>query len=253
MSDLDAIAARLHQAALRATPVTQLDTELSLADAYEVQRLSVGRRHAAGERHIGIKMGLTSKAKMAQVGVTEMSWGRLTDGMLVEDGGTLARGRYIHPRAEPEIAFRLKRPLEGKITALEAYGAIEAVAGAIEVIDSRYENFKFRFSDSVADNASSTALVVGNWVRPDLDFGNLGIALEVDGEPVEIGSSAAIMGHPIRSLVAAARLMADRGARLEAGDIVLSGAATAAKPLVAGSYVRARFEALGQAAFQVTE
>lgn len=253
MNDLDAIAGRLHDAAMSAGAVAQLDVELSTGEAYEVQRLSVGRRIAAGDRRIGIKMGLTSKAKMAQVGVDQMSWGRLTDGMLIEDAGTLSRSRYIHPRAEPEIAFRLKRPLEGTITALEAHAAIESVAGAIEVIDSRYKDFKFRFSDSVADNASSSALVIGAWQNPTVDFSNLGISLEVDGDPVEIGSSAAIMGHPIRSLVAAARLMAERGERLEAGDIVLSGGATAARPLVAGTYVRARFEALGQAAFLVEE
>lgn len=251
MTDLNAIALRLHEAAMTATAVPQLEVELSTADAYEVQRLSIKQRLTAGERHIGIKMGLTSKAKMAQVGVNEMSWGRLTDGMLTEDGSTLSRSRYIHPRAEPEIAFRLKRPLEGMVTALEAYAAIESVAGAIEIIDSRYKDFKFRFSDAVADNASSTALVIGTWHNPNVDFGNLGISLEVDGDLVEIGSSAAIMGHPIRSLIAAARLMAERGASLAAGDIVLSGGATAAKPLQSGTFVRARFEALGQAAFLV--
>ena len=95
--------------------------------------------------------------------------------------------------------------------------------------------------------------MIGAWHSASVDFGNLGISLEVDGDPVEIGSSAAIMGHPIRSLVAAARLMAERGDSLEAGDIVLSGSATAARPLVAGTYVRARFEALGQATFMVGE
>ena len=190
---------------------------------------------------------------MQQVGVNEMSWGRLTDGMIVDDGGAISLGRFIHPRAEPEVAFRLRHRLAGKVTPLEAYAAIDGVAGAIEIIDSRYRDFKFCFSDSVADNASSAALVVGNWQRRDVDFGNLGISLEVDGDPVDIGSSAAIMGHPIRSLIAAARLSAQHGLELGPGDIVLSGAATAAKPLNAGSFVRARFEALGQASFQVLE
>ncbi len=253
MNDLAAIAEHLHQAAMDAKPVPQLETELSTDEAYEVQRLSIDKRIASGDAHLGIKMGLTSKAKMEQVGVSEMSWGRLTDGMLVEDGGVLSRSRHIHPRAEPEIAFRLKRPLEGKVTTLEAYAAIESVAGAVEIIDSRYKDFKFRFSDSVADNASSASLVIGNWHKPDVDFANLGISLEVDGEPVEIGSSAAILGHPIRSLIAAARLMAQRGASLKPGDIVLSGGATAAHPLSVGAYVRARFEALGQTSFHVGE
>ena len=238
---------------MRGTPIPQLETELSVADAYEVQRLSIDHRIAAGARRVGIKMGLTSKAKMAQVGVNEMSWGRLTSDMILEDGGTLARSRCIHPRAEPEIAFKLKRPLAGRVTTFEAYAAIESIAGAIEIIDSRYKDFKFRFSDALADNASSTAFVIGAWCLPSIDFGNLGIALEVDGEAVEIGSSAAILGHPIRSLIAAARLMAERSEQLEAGDIVLSGGATAARPLMKGAFVRTCFEGLGQAAFFVGE
>lgn len=252
MINLADIAERLDSAAQQATAISQLEIELTIDQAYEAQKLSIERRLARGERRIGIKMGLTSKAKMAQVNVTEMNWGRLTDGMLLADGGTLVLSRYVHPRAEPEIALRLGRPLAGTVTATEAWLAIEGVAPAIEVIDSRYKNFKFRASDVIADNSSSSTLVVGPWHRPDVDFSNLGMVLEFDGQPVAIGSSAAILGHPIRSLMAAARLMALRGESLSPGDVVMTGGATAAEPLRAGIHVRARVQHLGHAEFLVS-
>lgn len=245
------IAQLLDGAALRAEAVEQLAETIDIAEAYRIQRLSIARRIARGEKPIGIKMGLTSKAKMAQVGVSDMNWGRLTDGMIVEDGGELQRSRFIHPRAEPEIAFRLRAPLEGNVTHLEAWAAIEGVAAAIEILDSRFKNFKFRMTDVIADNSSSSGLIIGPWHRPDMDFSNLGMSLEINTRPVQLGSSAAILGHPIRSLVAAARLMALRGQRLEAGDIVLSGAITAAEPLSIGMKVRVRLEQLGYCDFAV--
>ena len=245
------LAQLLDDAALHAKSVEQLAEEIDIADAYTIQKLSIGRRMARGEKSIGIKMGLTSKAKMAQVGVSDMNWGRLTDGMIVEDGGELTFSRYIHPRAEPEIAFRLRAPLEGNVTHLEAGAAIEGVAAAIEILDSRFKNFKFRMTDVIADNSSSSGLIIGPWHRPDIDVSNLGMSLEIDARPVQLGSSAAILGHPIRSLVAAARLMALRGQRLEAGDIVLSGAITAAEPVRVGMKVRVRLEKLGHCDFRV--
>lgn len=253
MSDLRHLAELVDEAARTASPIAQLTHGVSLGvdDAYAVQALSIARRYARGERRVGMKMGLTSRAKMAQVGVSEMVWGRLTDAMRVEEGGGLRRSRFIHPRAEPEIAFLLKKPLAGKISAVEALSAVEAVAPAIEIIDSRYQDFKFTWADVVADNSSSSAFVVGSWNPADTDVSNLGIILAVDGRPVQIGSSAAILGHPLRSLVAAARLVAEWGETLEAGSIVLAGGATAAQPLTVGDHVRASFEKLGAVSFVV--
>src|SRR3546814_1167509 len=179
---------------------------------------------------MGIKMGLTSRVKLAQMGVSEMIWGRLTDGMLLDDGGALDTSRFIHPRAEAEIAFRLGGPLQGKVTALEAFAAIDGVAAAIEIIDSRFRNFKFSLTDVVADNSSSSAFVVGPWNDPATDVGNLGMSLEFDNTPISIGSSANILGHPMRSLVAAVQVLARYGEGLQAGDLLLSGAPTAAAP-----------------------
>lgn len=254
MTSLSELAAIVDEAARTATAIAQLTEALpglTVQDAYTIQAFSIARRRARGERRAGYKMGLTSRAKMQQVGVSEVVWGRLTDAMRLEEGGELVRSGYVHPRAEPEIAYLIGKPLEGAVSAVEALDAVEAIAPAIEIIDSRYRDFKFALPDVVADNSSSSGFLVGSWAPRSTDVGNLGILMEVNGRPVQIGSSAAILGNPIRSLVAAARLVAGAGERLEPGDIVLAGAATAAHPLAPGQFVRTSFQALGIVAFNV--
>mgnify|MGYP000020532883 CR=1 FL=1 len=227
------------------------DHAFPVAEAYQVQKLSVDRRLSRGEKRIGVKMGLTSRAKMQQVGVEEVAWGRLTDAMLVEEGSALSRKRFVHPRVEPEIAFLMKAPLAGDVTPAAAMAAVEAIAPAMEIIDSRYENFKFTLEDVIADNTSSSGLVIGSWGDPRIDFSNLGVILEIDGKVVEVGSSAAILGNPVRSLVAAARLVAEAGERIEAGDLVMAGGITAAPNLAPGQTVRSTVQNLGAVMFQV--
>jgi 2-oxo-3-hexenedioate decarboxylase len=237
----------------RAIPQFTETAALSIAEAYEIQARSIDRRIKRGERLVGVKMGLTSRAKMAQGNVHEVIWGRLTDAMRCEEGGAVSRARYVHPRIEPEIAYLLKAPLSGDVSPAEALRAVEAVAPAMEVIDSRYRDFKFALPDVVADNSSSSGFVVGPWSRPDVDCSNLGIVMEIDGRAVEIGSSAAILGNPIRSLVAAARLAGPPLGGLQPGWIVLAGGATAARPLAVGQHVRTTIQDIGSVSIRVAE
>ncbi|HEX7784457.1 MAG TPA: fumarylacetoacetate hydrolase family protein [Sphingobium sp.] len=245
------LAERLDEAQRIARATTQLIEPLDLRQAYEVQAASMARRYARGERRVGIKMGFTSRAKMIQMGLDQMIWGRLTDSMLVEDGGIIEFARFVHPRVEPEIAFLLGKPLGGNVSSPAALDAVAGVAPALEIIDSRYENFKFSLTDVVADNSSSSAFVVGNWARPQIDFSNLGMVVEINGRVEQVGSSAAILGHPIRSLVAAARLAEEAGEPLQAGDIVMAGGATVATALSPGQHVRVSVQRLGSAEFRV--
>ena len=196
-------------------------------------------------------MGFTSRAKMVQMGIDDVIWGRLSSGMQVEEGTPVRFSRYVHPRVEPEIAFMLKKPLGSRVTLVEALAAVEAIAPALEIIDSRFRNFKFSLPDVIADNASSSGFVVGPWCRPDQDFSNLGLTLNIDGRVVQVGSTAAILGHPLRSLVAAARLSADAGEPLQAGWVVMAGGATPAEWIKPGQYVSVEMEALGVAAFSI--
>jgi 2-oxo-3-hexenedioate decarboxylase len=249
MSDLAAIAATLDQAAWRAEAVPQIATPIGLDEAYAVQEMALRLRLSRGERVVGMKMGFTSRAKMAQMGIDEMIFGRLTDGMQVEEGAATPRARYVHPRVEPEIAFLLKRSLCGRVTHLEAVAAVEAIAPAVEIIDSRYRDFRFSLSDVVADNSSSSGFVIGAARSPDLDISNLGMAFFVDGALREVGSSAAILGNPWRSLIAAARFAERYGFELRAGDVVLAGGATAAVAAGEGARVRLETQNLAPVAF----
>lgn len=253
-ADIAALAAKVDDAAREATAIPQLSLEadFSVEEAYAIQAAAIKRRLDRGERRVGMKMGFTSRAKMVQMGIDDMIWGRLTDAMVVEDGDAIDFKRYVHPRVEPEVAFLLAKPLGWPVTGAEALAAVEAVAPAMEIIDSRYKDFKFSLADVIADNASSSGFVVGPWEDADADLSNLGMVLEFNGRPRQIGSSAAILGHPVRSLVAAARLSNAAGERLEAGWIVLAGGATAAEWLQPGDYVRNTVEGLGAVAFFVS-
>jgi len=251
--DIAKLARTLDDAAANAKATRQLSDKETLTESegYDVQAASIRRRVARGEKRVGVKMGFTSRAKMIQMGIDDMIWGRLTDRMVIEDGGTISMADYVHPRVEPEIAFLLDRPLAGTVTGAEALAAVEAVAPAMEIIDSRYRNFKFSLADVVADNCSSSGFVVGPWQDADADLTNLGMILEFNGRPRQIGSSAAILGNPVRALVAAARLSAAAGEPLEAGWIVMAGGATAAEALSPGDYVRNSVQHLGTVAFSV--
>lgn len=207
-----------------------------VAAAYEIQREVVERRLARGEAIVGVKMGLTSKAKMTQMGVTEAIWGRLTDAMAIPDGGVLDLSQRIHAKVEPEVAFLVKG------------GAIAAVAPALEVIDSRYLDFKFTLPDVIADNTSAAAFVVGAWQPVPNGVDNLGVLLEITGRTVEIGSTAAILGDPRRAFADAARLAGP----LADDWIVLAGAATAAVTVKPGDHLRVSVEKLGTASLRAT-
>jgi len=258
--NVHALAKVVDDAAKNANAIEQLSEQgyaLSLTQAYQVQDQSLVNRLARGEKQVGIKMGFTSRAKMIQMGVDDMIWGPLTDDMFIEEGGETSWEKYVHPRVEPEIAFLLKKPLSGNVTLAEAMAAVEAIAPALEIIDSRYDNFKFSLEDVVADNCSSSGFTIGAWQSNigDLSEGirNLGMVMEFDGQAVEIGSSAGILGNPWRSLAAAARVAGEAGKVLPAGSIVLAGASTAAQALKPGVHVRLNCEKLGVAEFTVSK
>lgn len=230
MIDLKEVAEYIDLAAANASSVQQLQGKfpISLSDAYKVQELSIGRRLTRGEKLIGYKMGFTSKAKMEQMGVHDLIWGRLTDSMHVADDGFITLDKFIHPRAEPEIAFRIKEDIKEEVALSEIQSIVDGLAPAIEVIDSRYENFKFSLEDVVADNCSSSAFVIGDWLSPDTEIKNLDIQLSVDSEVVHAGNSNAILDNPWQSLQEATRLITAYGDTIKAGQIILAGAATPA-------------------------
>lgn len=227
---LDRAAERLDTAQHTATAVPQLPEGLTPADAYAIQDSVIARRLERGERPAGLKLGFTSKAKMAQMGVSEVIVGRLTDAMRVQDGGEVPLDRYIHPRVEPEVAYRIARD----VTPDDDEIPVDAVAPALEIIDSRYRDFRFSLPDVIADNASSAGFVIGEWRPLGVDLGDLSVRLTLGGATVETGSTAAILGHPDRALPALLEIARREGMALRGGNVVLAGGATAAAPLTPG-------------------
>ncbi len=255
---LDELATVVDEAARNSEPVKMLTAdypEMTLEDAYTIQRRSMARRYARGESLVGMKMGLTSKAKMEQMGVHNPIYGHLTDAMMLGDGAEISAGDYCHPRVEPEIAFVMGEDLSGEVGPREALSAVEKVCGALEIIDSRYQNFEFTLIDVVADNASSTGFALGTTTaKPDeLELGNLGMVMSVNGKVVETGSSAAILEHPARSLAALSAMLHERGEGLKAGQVVLAGGATKAVHVEAGDQVELEVDGLGRIQLRVLQ
>lgn len=145
-------------------PLTALLPALDLADAYAVQQDNVTQRLAAGARLVGYKVEPTSAAMHTRPGIDEPAYGHLLDDTLHRDGGTVRTARYCSPRVQPEICFRLARPLRGPgVRALDVLTATEAVAPVLEIVDSRVRDWRITLADTVADNVGSAGLVCGAW------------------------------------------------------------------------------------------
>src|SRR5690625_4921355 len=200
---LQEIANTLDEAAKNTDTVEQISekNKFNLEQAYAIQRLSIENRKKRGEKVVGYKLGFTSYAKMEQMGVHDLIWGILTDDMKINFGETVDLNRWIHPRAEPEIAFRVGKDITKPISLEKVPQYIDKMASAIEIIDSRYKNFKFTLEDVVANNCSSTGYVLGGWydLKPD-DIADLTIDLKINDEIVEKGKTSAILDNPLKSI-----------------------------------------------------
>lgn len=240
---LDAEASRTDR-----TPITDEWPELDLGTAYRVQDELIARKVAAGDKVVGVKLGLTSRAKQIRMGIDSPLTAWLTESMVIPVGEPIPTSELIHPRVEPEIVFVMGEQLSGPgVTAARAMEAVESVYAGMEVIDSRYIDFKFTLPDVVADNASSSRFVIGGAQRKpeDLDLALEACVLQVDGGVVATATGAAVQGHPAEALALAANSLARRGIAIEAGWIVLTGGLTDAVFVTPGTQVTAEFTNLG--------
>ncbi|MGF3056550.1 2-keto-4-pentenoate hydratase [Microbacterium sp. YY-01] len=249
----------LHDAQRGTTEVDAFthDDTLDLAAAYRVQQQLIELRLAEGEQATGLKLGFTNPAKMRQMGVNHIIAGRITTGMAHADGATVSPAQFIHPRVEPELCFRLARDIAPDENLAAISNAIDGIAVGIEVIDSRYRDFRFTLSDVVADNASASAYAIGPWITPtpalEHSLSNLGVILQIDGVDIDTGSTAAILDNPWRALHAAVIHAREHGIPLRAKDVILAGAATAAHPWHPGTSVRATISQLGSVTLHMSE
>lgn len=249
MTDPQRLAEILLDAERRRTPVPPVTRKypfLDLDTAYKAQALVVEHRLQAGERVIGAKLGMTSAVKRRALGIHEPVYGRLTSGMVVPFGEPVRLDQLIHPRAEPEIAFVLRRRIEGPTTVTDVLRATEAVLPAVEIVDSRYAT-AFRVPDSVADNAGAARVAFGAQARAPgelADLSVLGCVFRSRGG-VDTAAGGAAMGHPAAAVVWLAAALAARGEGLEDGSIILTGGLTASVPLRTHGLVTAEFDGLG--------
>lgn len=241
----------LREARQRARPVDPLSSllpDLDLAKAYAVQRENIAWRVADGASVIGHTVGVTSAAMQELLGVDEPDFGHLLDDMVHRDGTAVRTARYCTPRVEPEVCFLLARPLTGPdVTVEDVLAATDAVAPALEIVDSRIRDWRITLVDTVADNASSAGLVCGRWT-PIADVPDLAavlVDLVVDGKQVASGSGKEVLGHPAAAVAWLANTLAVFGTGLRPGHTVLPGAMTTAPFVTAGQRVEARFDPLG--------
>ncbi|WP_416053213.1 2-oxo-3-hexenedioate decarboxylase [Cupriavidus basilensis] len=228
--------------------ITDTHPDMDWDDAYAIQDAIRARKQARGTRIAGLKMGLTSFAKMRQMGVTDPVYGFLTDYGACMDGGAIDTASLIHPKVEAEIAFVLKHPLKGPGCHIgDVLAATDFVLPAVEVIDSRYENFRFDLKSVIADNTSSARFVVGGTHRSaeGIDLKNLGVVLEKNGEVVATAAGAAVLGHPASSVAMLANMLGARGRELPAGTFIMTGGVTEAIAVAAGDNITVRYQHLG--------
>jgi len=246
MANVTELAARLSKAVADRTAIEQLSDdvpELDLATGYAVQR---ALREQAGPL-AGWKLGVTSRAKQAQVGVSSPIYGFLAAGNALDLGAPLATGELIQPRAEPEIVFSMAADLAGPhVTAADVLAATASVAVGLEILDSRYRDYRFTMADVVADNTSAGRYLIGAPVPvAGIDLRLVGVVLEHNGEVVATASGSASLGHPAAAVAWLVRALAAEGEGLLAGEVVLSGGLTAAVPVGPGDVVVASIDRLG--------
>jgi 2-oxo-3-hexenedioate decarboxylase len=271
--DIERLARTLDDARRHAREVERLTLEapdLTLEQAYRVMDAGIALRLGRGERMVGLKMGLTSEAKRRQMDLGEPIYGVLTDAMVVR--GTFRMAGSLHPKIEPEIAFHFERGLTGRPDRAAVLAACTGVGPALEILDSRYRDFKyFSLPDVVADNASSSHVVLAeNWIpvpetpgdaeesppgvrsgAVDVDLGSVELVMSIDGEPKQRARGEAISGDPVLSVVQLCALLDGRGRSLAPGSVVLAGAATVAEALRPGMEVRLEVERLGSVSVRV--
>lgn len=233
-------------------PLTEREPAITIADAYRISSCMLERRLADGERVIGKKIGVTSKAVQDMLDVHQPDFGFLTDRMQVADGATISlrEAGLIQPRAEGEIAFVLKKDLSGPgVTRDDVLDATECVLPCFEIVDSRIHDWKIRIQDTVADNASCGVFVLGR-TRVDpraLDLAAARLDMTRNGQPAGTGLGSAVQGHPAEAVAWLANTLGGFGIPFLKGEIILSGSLAPLVPAAAGDLFELQIGGIGSA------
>ena len=248
---IEALGDSLYDALVARTPIAPLSAahpDMTIEDAYHVQQRMIARRLEKGDRVIGKKIGVTSKAVMNMLGVHQPDFGYLLDSMVFNEGESVDMDTLIQPKAEGEIAFLLKKDLQGPgVTAADVLAATEGVMACFEIVDSRIQDWKIKIQDTVADNASCGVLVLGG-VRKSprkLDLALAGMVLTKNGDIISTSTGAAVQGSPVNAIAWLANTLGRLGIGLKAGEIILSGSQSPLVPVVAGDSLICNVGGLG--------
>ena len=229
-------------------PLTQTYDGLTIDDAYAISLGFLNHRmDKDGETVIGKKIGVTSKPVMDMLGVNQPDFGFLTDVMWAKEN-VIDTSDMIQPRAEAEIAFRLKSDLKGPgVTEADVIAATESVAACFEVVDSRVHNWQVKIQDTIADNASCGTMAIGSdWVDPnDVDLLTCKAVVMKNGDTLSEGVGAATLGSPLAAVAWLANTLGERGIPFKAGEIILSGSLVALEPVVAGDKMSVTIDGIG--------
>jgi 2-oxopent-4-enoate/cis-2-oxohex-4-enoate hydratase len=238
------------RAARQVKPLTERESALSIDDAYRIQLRTIARWVEAGERIVGKKIGITSSAVMQMLKVGQPDFGHLLSNMAYRDGETLDAKSFCQPRGEGEIAFILKRELMGpRLNNADVLAATEFVMPAFEIVDSRITDWKIKIQDTVADNGSSGAFVLGDRaVSPyAVDLVTCGMVLEKNGEIIGTGAGAASLGNPVNAVTWLANKLGSLGITLKPGEVILSGSLSIMFPIQAGDTLHMKLGGIGSA------
>lgn len=234
-------------------PVRDIIGEVDIELAYQVQEINVKRRLELGERIVGKKIGLTSFAVQKQLGVDQPDYGMLFNTTEVANGGKLNSAELMQPKAEAEIAFVMKNDLVEDITMERLINSIDYAVASIEIVGSRVENWNIRITDTIADNASASHFVLGDKKvsLQDLNLVGCKMTMTKNGEVASEGTGAACMDNPLNAALWLAKVMAENGQPLRAGEILLSGALGPMVNIQAGDSITASIQGLDQVSIDI--
>ncbi|MDX2370514.1 MAG: 2-oxopent-4-enoate hydratase [Colwellia sp.] len=232
-------------------PFTERFDDFTIDDAYHVSLRMVERRVQSGERIIGKKIGVTSKAVQNMLNVYQPDFGYLTDSMAYSEGEEMPISKLLmQPKAEGEIAFILKKDLMGPgVTNADVLAATDCVIPCFEVVDSRIENWEIKIEDTVADNASCGLFLLGDRaISPrKIDLTTCGMVVEKNGSIISTGAGAAALGSPVNCVTWLANTLGKFGIPLKAGEVILSGSLVPLEPVKAGDHMRVSIGGMGSA------
>jgi 2-keto-4-pentenoate hydratase len=234
-------------------PLTETFPGIDVVDAYEIQLINIRRKIAAGARVRGHKVGLSSPVMQQMMGVDEPDYGHLLDSMVLGEDAPIPAAGYCYPRIEVEIGYVLGSALPGAdCTEADVLAATEYIVPSLELIDSRIRDWRIKLADTIADNASSAGVILGQPRRTPaeltargVDLANIEAVLYSGDEEIARGNTSAVLGNPTACVAWLARKVADFGVKLEAGHLILPGSCTRAIDATPGTAFHAHFAGLG--------